>query len=1144
MAGKINVGLTVALQGLAQTQKQLSALGKSINTVGKTAGVAAIGYGVFVAAVKGGDFVMSAVAGARDLERNLLGLKSVFEDVTPQMRQFSIVAEEVGMSQTQAAKASTFIGSVLKQSGFSIQETADLTERLVRLGTDLSLTYGYDVQEALMGMTALFRGEYDPIEKFGVAMKQSEINSELAARKLDHLTGAARRFAEQQIRVELLFQRSADAQGAFERGTGTLAVEQLKLSASFENLRDTVAVSLLPALGKITQGLRETFEAIQPDVTEAFEAMVPILSKLGETLVPKLADGALAFVDAITRTLQLVSDLLDPTTDVGLEMQKLGEEITALFETIFDEEMDATDAFDLLKTVITEVTEVARLLVAEIRNIISALKDLGNAVNIEQIFKPDTFATLVVNIGLVVGALRILRAPLGFVAGIIAKMGGGFKTASTNAVTLTTNLTALAMLIKGNPFLYLVAGLTVGAIALKDYADEVYGVKVNTEGLSEQQVEQREKLQRLQTQLQQYQYALENATEGNRELAEEGIRKTKIEIGQVEVAIKGAIGETNRFNNLKLDKIRNEANKLKAAFTESVGEINRFRNAEEGFIARFDPEFDPFGDDGNTEDKAKNYVKDFLDKLKDQVQKQTATEKLRLMGASEGLIDAILGADGWMKIWQQIKSGKIVLADLKRQFENTAAGAKELADEAKRIQDEIKKYQDDVADILANLQKELDAIAKKAADAKLVFSDLFEGFAVLSTVEREVGRFEQQFVSQLASIEDALKSAFRNEDILEEGYNALRNFARAELALLQQIGRQRDELAERFDLAKGLIDNYKRAFTAALDLTSLFGQLKEETETRTVTSVSRALMRLGGSMREFEVTISSTYEETIGGIQKKSQGILEGFRSMAEKARTFAENLRKLRDMGLNGMLFNQLVEAGIEAGGETAQALVEGGKDTINELNDLFEEIDAVGASLGEEVASSLYGSGIDMANGLLEGIRSKQAELENQARSMAEAFNRAFQSALNVQIDIVAADAAKQATEAAQKEIAKLPKPEELPPPKVVLGPEWIWDDERGGFRPPMAAEGSSIIAGTDWLTPIAKKIEEAAKNPNLNMSGLAATGQYGTQASAQVVNNYTVNVTADTRTSGAKAGEAVVETLQKFGAINGNFNVQVAV
>jgi hypothetical protein len=859
-------------------------------------------------------------------------------------------------------------------------------------------------------------------------------------------------------------------------------------------------------------------------------------------------------VNAFTKTLELVSDLLDPTTDVGLEMQKLGREITALFETIFDEEMNAADAFDLLRAVIEEVTQVARLLVAEIRNIISALKELGNAVNIDQLFKPDAFATFIVNLGLVVVGLRLFKAPLASVAGSMAKLSAGFKTASVNSVSLLGGLTALSLLIKSNPFLYLITGLAVAGIALKDYADQLYGVEVNTEGLSEQQVKQREKLQSLQKQLELYKLNLENATEENKKFVEEGIKATKREMGLVEVAIRGAIGEANRFNNLKLDKIRNEAIKLKNAFTESVGEINRFRNAEMGFIAEYKPDFKPFGDEDDIKDKVKNYVKIFLDNLKDQIQKQTAAEKLRLMGASEGLIDAILGAEGWMKIWQQIKSGKIVLADLKKQFESTAAGAKELADEAKRIQDEIKKYDDDVDDILANLQKELDAIAKKASDAKLVFSDLFESFAVLSTVEREVGRFEQQFVSQLASIEDALKSAFRNEDILEEGYNALRNFARAELALLQQIGRQRDELAERFDLAKGLIDNYKRAFTAALDLTSLFGQLKQETETRTVTSVSRALMRLGGSMREFEVTISSTYEETIGGIQNKTQGILEGFRAMAEKARTFAENLRKLRDMGLNGMLFNQLVEAGIEAGGETAQALVEGGKDTINELNDLFEEIDAVGGSLGEEVASSLYGTGIDMANGLLEGIRSKQAELENQARAMAQAFNAAFQASLSVQMDIVAQASADAARRKAQAEIDALPVPEALKePPKI---------DQAALTRiRELIAQASAYItsvgdatkrAGAEVKRNIYRSLEaDIEAGRAIDLSGIRSGMTSGELAAAAIaaggttVNNYyTVQVTADTRTSGAKAGEAVVETLQKFGAINGAFNVQVAV
>jgi hypothetical protein len=64
------------------------------------------------------------------------------------------------------------------------------------------------------------------------------------------------------------------------------------------------------------------------------------------------------------------------------------------------------------------------------------------------------------------------------------------------------------------------------------------------------------------------------------------------------------------------------------------------------------------------------------------------------------------------------------------------------------------------------------------------------------------------------------------------------------------------------------------------------------------------------------------------------------------------------------------LYSAGVEAGGETAQALVDGGQETVSEISSIFAEVNALGATLGEEVATTLYGTGIDLADGLIEGI------------------------------------------------------------------------------------------------------------------------------------------------------------------------------
>ena len=1016
MAGKINVPITTAIQGLANTQRQLSTLSKGISDVGRTAGLAAIGFAAFTVGLRGADFAIQAIAGARDLERNILGLQTVFEDLEPQMRSFSRNAEQVGLSLNEASKASVFIGSVLKQSGFSIQETADLTERLVRLGTDLSLTYGYDVTEALMGMTALFRGEYDPIEKFGVAMKQSEINAELAARGLNNLEGAQRRFAEQQIRVELLFQRSADAQGAFERGSGTLAVEQLRLQAVFNNMRDTVAENLLPAVGLLTLAMREALEGVEPKIKESFEALEPILFDLGNIIIPALADSIGLALDGFTKLLGSIEPLLDPTTQLGGAIADLVFQLDSLFTTLSNT---------------TPTGDQAR-----------GFEFLGNVVS--------------------------------GVVGLLGRVVYWIEVIATKKRVWEEFFASIFDLDWDRVF--------------QDW-DAYTATQIQNIELTKQQKQA------------QYEY--------NYQLAQTGlyIRKISIEADRA---------ESQRFNRIRPPEI--DTRNLSGGDSASAGSK-----------------------------AAKDYVDSFMKSLKEDVQKQTAREQLALRGASQGLIDAILGSEGWMKVWQQIKSGKIALEDLQDQFYRTADGAKELkkaADDAARL---LEEYNEKVARINERLAEELARIAEKAAEAKQGFKDLLESFAILPTIEREFGKFEAQVSGYLEEIEASLKAAFRNKDILEAGYKELQAYARREIALLQEIAKQRDDLAQRYDFSKTLIENYRNAFTATLQLTNLFGQLKEESEKRSVTEVQRGIVTLGNSLRQFEVTIARTYEETVEGIANKSEALVQSFRDMAVRARDFASNLRTLRQLQLDPKLFQQLVDAGVEAGGETAKALVEGGEVAINELNSIYRDIDALGADLGEEVAITLYGTGIDLVNGLLEGIRSKEMELEAQAIRMAEAFNNAFQSRVNVQIDVAADAASAAARQAASDAIAAL-GPAPVVPPIV---------DEAA------LNQLNNLIAGANrYIKNITDPLKAAGAGEKLNIyealrqdllagtaintsgivSGLSTAELTARAQATGTTQTFNINVVADSRTSGAKAGEAVVESLQKFSSTNGNFTVGI--
>jgi hypothetical protein len=320
----LNVVSTFKGDGIQQATRQLGAFGKQTSSFGSILGKVGGALAAFGVATKAVQFSRESITAARDLERNLYALDTIFGSLAPGMRQFAIDAENLGLSQSKAAKASTFIGSVLKQSGFAMEDVAKETKNLVELGTDLAALYGYDVQEALLGMTALFRGEYDPIEKFGVAMKQQEINSELAARGQDKLQGAARRNAEQTVRLELLYQRANDAMGAFTAQSGSLYTEQKKLGATFENMQAQLGTALLPAIAGVNEELRIMLKEATPGLIAIFEG---------------LADG-------LESLLGIFRDAMDPTTDLGESFAALGIQFNSLWNTLFGRDFNIAQIFE------------------------------------------------------------------------------------------------------------------------------------------------------------------------------------------------------------------------------------------------------------------------------------------------------------------------------------------------------------------------------------------------------------------------------------------------------------------------------------------------------------------------------------------------------------------------------------------------------------------------------------------------------------------------------------------------------------------------------------------------------------------------------------------------------------------------------
>lgn len=232
------------------------------------------------------------------------------------------------------------------------------------------------------------------------------------------------------------------------------------------------------------------------------------------------------------------------------------------------------------------VADLGKALVDVVTGAVNLIKFIGE--------NAQVIANLVISMTAFGVAVKVATTAVTLHAAVLQLLAA--KTAG--ATVATTGLTvALRML----PWVAVGVGVASFVQSLSDYANKVYGSKVNTEGLTEAQAKNAKRIESLKQLLGQYQYALENGTEANKDLAREGIARVTAQLEGMGVSAAGTIGEINRFNNIKLDGLR-------AEIGNTAGELNRFRNIAAGFVPQnaktTTPTPDPFGGGGGGESAA------------------------------------------------------------------------------------------------------------------------------------------------------------------------------------------------------------------------------------------------------------------------------------------------------------------------------------------------------------------------------------------------------------------------------------------------------------------------------------------------------------------------------------------------------------
>lgn len=276
--------------------------------LGKVAKWGAVGVaGVGAAAIGVGKQLASA---ASDAEQSLGATETVFGKYADKVIGHSKrAAENIGLSANEYRELSNVTGALLNGAGLPMKDLAGLTDDLNTRAADMAATFGGTTAEAVEAISSLMKGAGDPIEKYGVSIRQSDVNARLAAKGQDKLTGAQRKQAEMQARVDLLMENTSKTQGQFKRESKTLAGQQQRLTATVDNLKASLGARLLPVLVAVFEWINDTAipkakelagemrDRLTPYVDKAregFQKLMDRLEPLGKWLKenPDLIKGA------------------------------------------------------------------------------------------------------------------------------------------------------------------------------------------------------------------------------------------------------------------------------------------------------------------------------------------------------------------------------------------------------------------------------------------------------------------------------------------------------------------------------------------------------------------------------------------------------------------------------------------------------------------------------------------------------------------------------------------------------------------------------------------------------------------------------------------------------------------------------------
>ena len=267
--------------------------GSGFGTAVKTAVAgAAIAAGI---AAKG---LVTAIGKASDLAETQSKVNVVFGKGAPAIQQWAAgAATALGQSNQTALDGAATFALYGKAAGKTGADLVKFSTSMATLASDVGSFNNADPAQVIADFGSAMRGEFDPIEKYGVLLNETVVKNEALKLGLIKTTTAALTPQQRVLAVQsAILKQTGDAQGDFARTSTGLANQQRILKANFENVSASIGQSLLPVATKF--------------VTVLNTKLIPVIQELWRVHGPKITDW-------LTHASERFGELIDKVSSGG-----------------------------------------------------------------------------------------------------------------------------------------------------------------------------------------------------------------------------------------------------------------------------------------------------------------------------------------------------------------------------------------------------------------------------------------------------------------------------------------------------------------------------------------------------------------------------------------------------------------------------------------------------------------------------------------------------------------------------------------------------------------------------------------------------------------------------------------------------------